>query len=68
MVLLHIYYKNDELIKKILDKTDSLNNDYFKQFHENPEKFVEMICNKVYQYSDEKYKIHCMLAHVYFLW
>ena len=34
---------------------------------ENPEKFMEKLCNKIYKYCDEKSKIKALLANVYFL-
>jgi hypothetical protein len=69
MIILHIYYKNEESIKKMIERFNlNLNRDeYLIKSCENPEKFITSLCNKIYQYNDEKVKIKAMLCNIYFL-
>lgn len=69
LILLHIYYKNEESIKKMIERFN-LNIDrdeYLIKSCESPEKFITQLCNSIYTYCDEKSKIKAMLCNIYFL-
>jgi hypothetical protein len=70
LIIMHIYYKNEESIKKMLERFNlQLDRDeYLIKSCENPEIFVNQLCNQIYAYCDEKSQVKAMLAHVYFLW
>jgi len=69
LILQHIYYKNEESIKKMIERFNiNVNRDeYLIKSCENPEKFITQLCEKIYAYCDEKSKIKAMLCHIYFL-
>jgi translation initiation factor 3 subunit C len=69
LILLHIYYKNEESIKKMIERFQlNINKDeYLIKSCENPENFITQLCNSIYSYCDEKSKIKAMLCNIYFL-
>ena len=69
LILLHIYYKNEESIKKMIERFQlNINkDDLLIKSCENPEKFINQLCNTIYAYCDEKSKIKAMLCNIYFL-
>jgi translation initiation factor 3 subunit C len=69
LILLHIYYKNEESIKKMIERFNiNVNRDeYLIKSCENPEKFMAQLSNSIYAHCDEKSKIRAMLCNIYFL-
>jgi len=69
LIILHIYYKNEELIKKMTEKFNlNINRDeYLIKSCENPENFMNQLCDKIYAHCDEKSKLRALLCNVYFL-
>src|SRR5690606_22042445 len=69
LILLHIYYKNEDSIKKIIERFNlNVNRDeYLIKAFESPENFINQLCNSIYTYCDEKSKIRAMLCNIYFL-
>ena len=65
---MHAYYKNEDLIKKIIDHNNLQNEEYLQKLRNEPETFIEELCNQIYLYCDEKSKIKAMLSQIYFLW
>ena len=69
VVLAHIYYKNDELLKRLMQKYNLKNEDnYIVRLNSNPEEFLDNVTNQIYLYCDEKSKIKTILYHIYLLW
>lgn len=65
---MHAYYKNEDLIKKIIDHNNLQNEEYLQKLKNEPEIFIDELCNQIYLYCDEKSKIKAMLYQIYFLW
>lgn len=70
LIILHIYYKNEESIKKMIEKfnINADRDEVLLKSWESPEKFINQLCDKIYTYCDEKSKVKAIMAHVYFLW
>ena len=68
LILTHIYYKNEDLIRKIIDKNNLENDEYLTRLKTDAESFIDNVCRQIYNYCDEKSKIKAMLFQVYFLW
>ena len=70
LVILHIYYKSDDLIKTTIKKLNiQLNEeDYLqKMLNEDSKEYFKLLCNEIYQNLDEKNKVKSMLCNVYYL-
>jgi translation initiation factor 3 subunit C len=69
LIILHIYYKNEESIKKMIERFNiNVNRDeYLIKSCENPENFMNQLCEKIYAFCDEKSKLKAMLCNIYFL-
>lgn len=69
LIILHIYYKNQESIKKMIERFNlNVNRDeYLIRSCENPENFMNQLCEKIYANCDEKSKLKAMLCNIYFL-
>lgn len=68
IILTHVYYKNEDLIKKIIDKNNIENDEYLLKLKTDAEKFIDELCNHIYLYCDEKSKIKAMLFQIYYCW
>ena len=68
IIITHVYYKNEDLIRKIIDKTNVENDEFMNKLKTDMESFMEEVCNHIYLNCDEKSKIRAMLFEVYFLW
>ena len=70
LVILHIYYKSEDLIKTIVKKLNiQLNEDDYlqKMLNEDSKEYFKLLCNEIYQNLDEKNKVKSMLCNVYYL-
>jgi translation initiation factor 3 subunit C len=69
LIILHIYYKNEDSIKKMIERFNLqvTRNEYLIKSCENPEQFISQLCDTIYAFCDEKSKVKAMLANVYFL-
>ena len=70
LVILHIYYKSEDLIKITIKKINiKLNEEDYLQKMLNPDskEYFKSLCNEIYQYLDEKNKVKSMLCNVYYL-
>ena len=70
LVILHIYYKSEDLIKTIIKKLNiQLNEDDYlqKMLNEDSKEYFKLLCNEIYQNLDEKNKVKSMLCNVYYL-
>lgn len=63
LILLHIYHKNEEQLKRVGDKLikEDINDDYLKILSENPQKFMDDISVLLFKNPDEKSKIRAVL-------
>lgn len=64
---MHLYYKNEANMKLIRDRINPEQTKFIKAL-ENPENYIEQLCNNVYNFGDEKLKVKAMLLQTYFLW
>ena len=70
LVILHLYYKNEDMIKKTIKKLNiKINEDDYlqKMLNSNSKEYFKSLCNEIYQYLDEKNKVKAMLCNVYYL-
>ncbi len=68
IIITHVYYKNEDLIKKIIEKNNIENDEYLTKLKTDAESFIDEVCNQIYVYCDEKSKIKAMLFQIYFYW
>lgn len=63
LILLHIYYKNEEQLKRIGEKliNENINDEYLKLLANNPEKFMNDISILLYTNPEEKSKLKSAL-------
>ncbi len=64
---MHLYYKTENNINIIRQKI-SIEQQKFIRALENPENYIDHLCNNIYNHGDEKMKIMTMLLQTYFLW
>lgn len=63
LVLLHIYHKNEEQLKRLGEKLikENVNDEYLKILSQNPEKFMDEISAMLFSNAEEKCKIKAVL-------
>jgi len=67
LILLHIYYKTEDQIKKMGEKlrNESVSDEYLVLLYENPEKFMNEISSLLYSQTEDKSKVKSLLAIIY---
>ena len=68
IIITHVYYKNEDLIKKIIEKNNIENDEFLAKLKSDAENFIDDLSNQIYLYCDEKSKIKAMLFQIYFYW
>jgi len=69
LILLHIYYKTEDQIKKMGEKlrNENVNDKYLLLLAENPEGFLNELSGLLYSQIEDKSKVKSLLAIIYYL-
>lgn len=69
LILLHIYYKTEDQIKKMGEKlkNENVKDDYLLMLADNPEKFLNELSSLLYTQTEDKSKLKSLLAIIYCL-
>jgi translation initiation factor 3 subunit C len=61
-IIEHIYYKSDELIRKVHSMIEG---DLEPMFKEDPSAFLERLCLNLYTATDDRIRTRAVLCHIY---
>jgi translation initiation factor 3 subunit C len=61
-ILEHMYYKHDDLIRKVHSMIDSPSD---KSLNENPSTLLDRFCTQLYTANDDRIRTRAMLCHIY---
>jgi len=67
LILLHIFYKTEEQIKKMGEKlkNENVTDEYLLLLSENPERFMNELSTLLYSQTEDKSKVKSLLAIIY---